>query len=143
MSHLEIIQSKQQALVAAAFEAQANAYCPISHFPVGAAVLTTKGEIYAGCNVENAALPCGWCAEVSAVAAAVSNGHRRFIAYAVTADTEETISPCGRCRQVMAEFASPGAPVFMRNKKGLVRETELSALLPMSFSLQNLPAHEL
>ncbi|TGZ65752.1 hypothetical protein CRM22_005718 [Opisthorchis felineus] len=143
MAHLELIKCKQQALVAAAFEAQANAYCPISRFPVGAAVLTTEGEIYAGCNVENAVLPCGWCAEVSAVATAVSNGHRRFIAYAVTTDTEETISPCGRCRQVLTEFASPGTPVFMRNKNGLVRETELSALLPMSFSLQNLPAREL
>ncbi|OON23384.1 cytidine deaminase [Opisthorchis viverrini] len=140
---MELIESKQQALVAAALEAQANAYCPISHFPVGAAVLTTKGEIYAGCNVENAVLPCGWCAEVSAVAAAVSSGHRRFIAYAVTTDTEETISPCGRCRQVMAEFACPNAPIFMRNKNGMVREMELSALLPMSFSLQNLPALKL
>ncbi|KAA3676249.1 cytidine deaminase [Paragonimus westermani] len=136
MTTQELVSLKREELISAAVKAQSNAYCPVSKFSVGASLLTNSGEIYAGANVENASLPCGWCAEVSAVANAVSQGHRNFIAYAVSASSERTVSPCGRCRQVLAEFADPGTPIFMRNSQGVVEETKVDYLLPLSFSLK-------
>lgn len=94
-------------LIEAAEEARAHAYAPYSSFPVGAAVLTEGGRIFAGCNVENASYPAGLCAERSAIAAAAAAGARSFQALAVCGSREEYTMPCGICRQVMAEFSIP------------------------------------
>ncbi|CAI2737163.1 unnamed protein product [Dicrocoelium dendriticum] len=134
-----MVAAKQHDLLAAAAEAQLNAFCPVSQLQVGAAVLTNNGEIFSGSNVEIASLPCGWCAEISAVAAAVSHGFRKFIACAVSTSSKETVSPCGRCRQVLAEFAGPEAIIFMRSSESVVHTMELGALLPLTFKMNTLP----
>ncbi|HHY59602.1 MAG TPA: cytidine deaminase, partial [Clostridia bacterium] len=87
-------------LLAAAQEASRRAYAPYSRFPVGAALLTADGQVFTGCNVENASYGLTICAERVAVAKAVSEGYKDFQALAVWAATEEPVSPCGACRQV-------------------------------------------
>lgn len=133
--------AQQRRLLRAARKAQQNAYAPYSRFPVGAAVLTKSGKIYAGCNVENAAYPSGICAERTALFKAVSEGARAFVAIAVVGPTPQPISPCGACRQVMAEFSDADASLlvvsFSADGEALV-ET-LADLLPRSFSKSVLP----
>ncbi|XP_066126331.1 cytidine deaminase isoform X2 [Saccopteryx bilineata] len=86
-------------------EAKKSAYCPYSHFPVGAALLTRDGKIFSGCNVENAAYPLGICAERTAIQKAISEGYKDFRAIAIASDLQDDfISPCGACRQVMREY---------------------------------------
>ena len=91
-------------LLAAAQAARDNAYAPYSKFKVGAAVETVDGEIFTGCNIENASYGLTCCAERNAVFAAVCSGVRRFKTLCVVADTDEPVAPCGACRQVLAEF---------------------------------------
>ncbi len=91
-------------LIQKAYEAKGYSYAPYSHFHVGAALLTTDGTIYLGCNIENAAYSPTNCAERTAFFKAVSEGERNFAAIAITGDKEEYLPPCGVCRQVMAEF---------------------------------------
>ncbi|WP_028274187.1 cytidine deaminase [Atopococcus tabaci] len=110
-----------------------RAYVPYSKFPVGASILTKEGEIYAGCNIENASYPLTNCAERTAIFKAVSEGKKEFSYLVVTGDTEGPISPCGACRQVMAEFCDPDMPVLLTNKKGVQMETTVSKLLPGAF----------
>jgi cytidine deaminase len=118
-------------LVAAAVVAAEQAYAPYSHYPVGAALLTVSGTVYTGCNVENAAYPATICAERTAVVKAVSDGEREFAALAVV--TRNGGTPCGICRQVLAEFA-PALPVTIADMDGNIRyETTLAELLPLSF----------
>ncbi len=95
------------ALVAKAWQARDRAYAPYSQFAVGAALLTTDGSVFVGCNVENLSYGLTICAERVAVGSAVAGGAREFVAMAVVADTSVPISPCGACRQVMAEFGVP------------------------------------
>uniref|UniRef100_A0A8B9UDA0 Cytidine deaminase n=1 Tax=Anas zonorhyncha TaxID=75864 RepID=A0A8B9UDA0_9AVES len=92
-------------------EAKACAYCPYSRFPVGAALLTAGGEIFSGCNVENACYSLGVCAERTAIQKAISEGHTRFRAMAIASDMgTDFIVPCGACRQVMREVSVPPTP---------------------------------
>ncbi len=130
-------------LLRAARRAQRNAYAPYSRFPVGAALLTKNGKIYTGCNVENASSPCGVCAERTAFAKAVSEGERAFVAIAVIGPTEQPISPCGMCRQVMAEFSDAGSPLIVLSfsADGQVLIESLNDLLPRSFSREHLPSN--
>ena len=122
-------------LVAAAREAAANAHCPYSHYPVGAALLTADGQVYTGCNVENISYGLSNCAERTALFKAVSAGCRDFAALAVAGGEQKAAPPCGACRQVMAEFCSPEMPVvFARLKGGKEVTTTLGALLPLSFA---------
>ncbi|XP_015454299.1 cytidine deaminase [Pteropus alecto] len=96
-----------QQLLLSSQEAKKFAYCPYSHFPVGAAVLTRSGRIFSGCNIENACYPLGICAERTAIQKAVSEGHKDFSAIAIASDLQDDfISPCGACRQVMREVSS-------------------------------------
>ncbi len=125
-------------LILAAKKAREKAYVPYSRFPVGAALMTEDGTLYTGCNVENASYGLSNCAERTAVFKAVSDGHRRFAAIAVVADTEGPVSPCGACRQVLSEFA-PGARVLLTNLKGEILETTVAELLPGAFRETDLP----
>lgn len=128
--------AQQRRLVSAARKAQRNAYAPYSHLPVGAALLTKNGKIYTGCNVENAAYPSGICAERTAVFKAVSEGEREFVALAVIGPTAQPLSPCGACRQVMAEFSDADNPLIVLSlaADGQVVVETLNELLPRSFS---------
>ena len=122
-----------QELYDAAVKARKNAYCPYSHFAVGAAVRTRDGRIFTGCNIENASYGLTVCAERNAIFAAVKEGYREFLALLVTADTPEPVSPCGACRQVMAEFKISN--VLLTNVQGAYQETTIEALLPDGFTL--------
>ena len=110
-----------------------KAYVPYSKFPVGAALVTKEGKIYTGCNIENASYPLTNCAERTAIFKAVSEGDKDFQTIIVTADTEGPVSPCGACRQVLVEFCEPEMPVVLTNKKGDIKETTVSELLPGAF----------
>jgi len=128
--------SVRDLLVQSARDAAANAYCPYSRYPVGAAVLTLDGQIYSGCNVENISYSLSMCAERTAIFKAVSNGCRTFVALAVVGGDKRPASPCGACRQVLAELCPPTTPVFIARLKkgGGVKATTLGELLPLSFS---------
>ena len=123
----------KQELLNAALSARERAYAPYSKFLVGAAVLAKSGRIYTGCNIENASYGLTVCAERNALFSAVGAGEREFTALCVVGDTEAPISPCGACRQVMAEFKVPC--IILANLKGDVKEYTLKELLPYGFSL--------
>ncbi|OOG46036.1 cytidine deaminase [Rhodanobacter sp. C01] len=124
-------------LLALARSAREHAYAPYSHFQVGAALLTRDGRRFNGCNVENAAYGLCNCAERTALFGAVAAGCRPgdFVALAVIADTDDPVSPCGACRQVMAELCNDTMPVLLANLHGNTQETTVGALLPGSFKL--------
>ena len=125
------------ALVAAARAARERAYCPYSHFAVGAAALTASGRIFPGCNVENAAYPATICAERTALLSAYAAGEREIVALAVIADTPEPVSPCGTCRQVILELA-PGCTVALANMDGEIALITPDELLPGGFTAEDL-----
>ncbi|KAK8205268.1 hypothetical protein M8818_004980 [Zalaria obscura] len=124
-----------QTLSAACIEAKERAYCPYSKFRVGAALLTTGGQVVQGANVENAAYPVGTCAERVAIGTAVVQGARRgdIRAIAVATDISPPASPCGMCRQFIREFCEPSMPIMMYDKEGKYVVMTLEQLLPMSF----------
>jgi cytidine deaminase len=123
-------------LLQAAAEARSRAYAPYSDFRVGAAVVTPSGQVFSGCNIENASYGLTVCAERTAIFKAVSEGHRSITALAVCLDGGG--SPCGACRQVAHEFG-PGIPVFIGDGDGnLLSETTLDLLLPNAFGPGNL-----
>lgn len=118
-------------LVGAAWEARNSAYAPYSNFAVGAALLAADGRIFVGCNVENISYGLTNCAERVAIGAAVAAGVREFVAVAVVADTAVPISPCGACRQVLAEFHVPRVMLANRSQR---LEFRLEDLLPRASS---------
>ncbi|XP_063243441.1 cytidine deaminase-like isoform X2 [Bacillus rossius redtenbacheri] len=123
-----------QALVRAALAARQRAYCPYSRFQVGAALLTTDGETFDGCNVESASYTPTICAERTAVVKAVSCGRRQFSSVAVVAHLEDSyVAPCGVCRQLLAEFGLDVAVYLAKVDLSSVLVTDLRALLPLSF----------
>jgi cytidine deaminase len=127
---------QREALIQAALHVRRWAYAPYSHYTVGAAVLTVSGKLYDGVNVENAAYPSGTCAERVAVFKAVSEGEREIVAVAVATDNGGT--PCGACRQVIAEFGLH-AEVLIVDASGDVKlETTLDQLLPGAFGPEKL-----
>ncbi|WNC16882.1 cytidine deaminase [Brevibacillus brevis] len=128
----------KQALMAQAIEARKRAYVPYSGFHVGAALLTEEGKVYLGGNIENAAYSLCNCAERTALFKAYSEGDKRYKALAVAADTPKAVSPCGACRQVMAELCPPEMPVYLTNLNGDVWETTVSALIPGAFTKEDL-----
>lgn len=117
----------------AARAAQANAYAPYSQFQVGAALVTDDGRIVSGCNVENASYGLCICAERNAVFAAVASGARSFRALAVTSSADAPVTPCGACRQVLAEFR-PSFEVRCYGRDGSERSYSVDELLPHAFS---------
>ena len=122
-------------LLEAAREAFANAYVPYSKFRVGAALRTRGGSIVKGANVENSSFGLTRCAEQSAIQAMATSGEREFDELVVYTESDPPASPCGACRQVLAEF-SPGAVVHLVNGEGDVVTTTVAELLPGAFSLE-------
>lgn len=120
-----------------AAEAAAEAYCPYSRYRVGAALMTTGGELFLGSNVENASYGLSLCAERVALVKAVSAGCRDFRAMAVVADGSVVPYPCGACRQALSEFCSPRFLIYVATSKspGGYRRFTLGSLLPKSFEL--------
>jgi len=131
-----ITQPEKQTLINLANDARQHAYVPYSKYPVGAALRTKTGRIFTGVNVENAAYPQTMCAERVAIFKAVSEGEKEFEAISVV--TENGGSPCGGCRQVLAEFGLETL-VLIANKKGeLVKEMTVKELLPAAFTPEHL-----
>ncbi|MCB1387082.1 MAG: cytidine deaminase [Nitratireductor sp.] len=124
------------ALHTLALEAARRSYSPYSGFPVGAALRTEDGRTYSGCNIENASYPEGWCAETSAIAHMVMGGGGAIAEVAVLALNAERCTPCGGCRQRLAEFGTAETRVHLCNRDGLVETVRLGDLLPMGFALE-------
>jgi len=135
---MKINEDQKQTLIQTAISVRRWAYVPYSHYSVGAAVLTTSGKIYDGVNIESAAYPTTMCAERVAMFKAVSEGEREFVAIAVV--TDNAGSPCGSCRQVMAEFGLE-TQVIIADAQGVVRiNTSVGELLPGAFTPKDLPS---
>lgn len=126
---------KIQALMEAARAVKANAYIPYSHFPVGCAILTKDDKLITGVNVENVSFGATNCAERTAIFTAISQGYRPgFIeAIAVAGDTDDFLSPCSICRQVLVEMADPKTPVFLTRRDGEIYQTSVAELVPLAF----------
>jgi cytidine deaminase len=131
-------QTSTDELLAAALAAQANAHVPYSKYPVGAAVRAASGRVFAGCNVENAAYPQGWCAETSAIAAMVTAGERELVEILTVANGDGLATSCGGCRQKIREFAAPDALIHAAGPEGVRRTFTLDELLPHSFGPEQL-----
>jgi cytidine deaminase len=116
-------------LVQAALTVRKNAFAPYSHFAVGAALLDSEGAIHTGCNVENISYGLTICAERGAVMSAVALGRKDFVALAIVAESDIPLSPCGACRQFLAEFA-PDLPIVSANLTGARAHLSLTDLLP-------------
>lgn len=129
---LPLTDEERRALIERANEVRRHAYVPYSNYPVGAALRTKSGRVYTGVNVENAAYPTTMCAERTAVFKAVSEGEREFDAIAVVTDNGG--SPCGACRQVLAEFGLDTIVLIANGEGTLVEETTVKDLLPGAFT---------
>ena len=132
-SEVIISDCHRKELEVSAKKALENAYAPYSQFYVGAAVLTSRGGIYSGCNVENASSGGGVCAERVAIWKAVSQGDREMRAIFIITRKGSTVPPCGFCRQILNEFVSEDCLVVMSNADGEFKESRLRTLLPESF----------
>ncbi|XP_062121328.1 cytidine deaminase [Drosophila sulfurigaster albostrigata] len=139
----DTLDSSIQELIRAANEARNNAYCPYSNFAVGAALRTSDGAIYTGCNIENGAYAASICAERTAAVKAISEGKRDFVACAVVAQQDTGFTtPCGVCRQFLAEFVTAGKdiPLYAAKPSNLplrVLCTSVLQLLPNGFTFHN------
>ena len=120
-------------MIRLAAAARANAHAPYSGFKVGACVETHDGQRFVGCNVENVAYPQGQCAEASAIGAMVSAGGRRITRVVVVAEGDKLCTPCGGCRQRLAEFAAPDTPVHLASPSGPRATFTVGELLPHAF----------
>ncbi len=122
------------ALVNMAIKARESAYTPYSKFNVGAAVLSGNDQVFLGCNIENASYGLTNCAERTAIFKAVSEKESEMKAIAIVADTDGPVSPCGACRQVIAEFANKDTKIYLANLNGDIHETSIEQLLPGYFT---------
>jgi cytidine deaminase len=138
MSNLS--EGEHNPLIDLAIEARRRAYAPYSNYYVGAALRTKSGRIFTGCNVENAAYPTGMCAERIAVFKAVSEGEQDFEILAVVTSNGGT--PCGGCRQVLAEFGLDTLVLIADSQGHLIQETTVAGLLPGAFRPEHLPRNK-
>lgn len=129
--------NRDQEMLQRARDAREAAYAPYSGYRVGVCIEGESGRFYAGCNVENASYPEGSCAETGAIAALVAAGERRILRLLLLADGERLCTPCGGCRQRLAEFAEPDLPVLIYGEEGLRATLTLGELLPHAFDLPN------
>ncbi len=121
-----------------ALAARENAYAPYSGFKVGAAIRTRDGQVFGGCNVENAAYPQGTCAEAGAIAAMAAAGAREIAEVLVVAGGDMTVTPCGGCRQKLSEFSGDDTVIVMAGLDGERERTTMADLLPGRFSVTHL-----
>jgi cytidine deaminase len=121
-------------LFKAAREAMTKAYAPYSKFPVGAALRTEDGRVFSGANIEVASFPEGWCAETTALAHYVMGGGGRITEIAVVAEKMDRITPCGGCRQRLAEFASANTKLHLCDQTGVVETLTMAEILPLGFA---------
>ena len=135
---MKLSEDKIQELLSQAMQIRENAYAPYSRYAVGAALMSSSGDIFTGTNVENAAYSMTMCAERSAIFNAVSNGVREIIAIVVV--TEDGGVSCGACRQAISEFGKDVALFFASSQGEIVLETTISELLPHAFGEENLPS---
>jgi len=119
-------------------DAMNNAYVPYSNYPVGALVVTDKGNTYSGCNVENASYPEGHCAETAAIASMVMGGEKNIKMIYVMTKNDEGGIPCGGCRQRIREFSDENTQIMMCSPDGVQQRINLSELLPNSFGPEHL-----
>ena len=126
------------ALFDAALAARANAYAPYSRFRVGAALRSTEGGVFAGCNVENASYPIVTCAEAGAVAAMVAAGHKGIAEVVVIGGDDRIVTPCGACRQRLREFGAADVLVYCATPSGSLAVHSVGSLLPASFGPEHL-----
>ena len=120
-------------LVRKAIDAKSKALPTYSNFHVGAALISKSGKIFLGANIENSSYGLTICAERTAAFSAIIEGEREFEAIAIAGDSEDYISPCGACRQVLMELCGKNLQVYMINQKGEYKQTTLDELLPYSF----------
>ncbi|MEY2195512.1 cytidine deaminase [Neobacillus sp. BF23-41] len=125
-------------LIVEAKKAREFAYAPYSKFKVGAALLSKDGQVYHGCNIENASYSMTNCAERTALFKAYSEGVKQFDSLVVVADTEGPVSPCGACRQVISELCDAEMEVVLTNLKGDILKLKVKDLLPGAFSPKDL-----
>lgn len=132
---MDILQDQIESLAAEAKKIKERAYVPYSHFPVGAAVLYKDGEVILGVNVENVSFGATNCAERTALFTGITKGYGKHdvAAIAVAANTEDYITPCSICRQVMVELCESETPVFLTNGKGDIKRVTVSELVPYAF----------
>jgi len=131
-----LTDEQREQLIQIAQHTRQWAYAPYSNYQVGAALLTTSGRIYEGVNIENAAYPTGMCAERVAIFKAVSEGERQFEAIAVV--TRNGGTPCGACRQVVAEFGQDTIILIANDQGQIIQETRIKELLPSAFGPNDL-----
>ena len=127
------LTAEHQMLFALASKAQQNAYAPYSNFHVGVAILDENAQLHAGCNVENAAYPLGQCAEAGAIAAMVASGCQSIKQLLIASPNDDFCSPCGGCRQKIAEFANEQTEIHLVTKQGQVKTVQFTELLPLAF----------
>jgi cytidine deaminase len=120
-------------LYLAAKTAMEKAYAPYSKFPVGAAISTEDGQIYSGANIEVASYPEGWCAETTALGHYIMGGGGKITGIAVIAEKMIKVTPCGGCRQRLAEFASPSTKLYLCDDAGVVETVTMADMLPYGF----------
>ena len=138
MTDVEGLPASAIELYEVAVDALKRSYSPYSHYPVGAAVRTASGQVFAGCNVENASFPLGSCAEAGAIAAMALAGEREIVEVVTVTGGSEPGTPCGGCRQRLREFAAPTVPVYATTIDGQVLTSTIEALLPHSFGPEHL-----
>ena len=122
----------------AALNVRENAYAPYSNFKVGAALLSASGREFSGCNVENVAYPEGTCAEAGAIAAMVAAGETEIASVYVVGDSPAPVSPCGGCRQKIAEFSGPDTMITFANLDGVETTLSMQELLPGAFGADHI-----
>jgi len=127
-----------QDLYQAARQAMSKCHAPYSQFPVGAALRADDGRIYSGANIEVISYPEGWCAETTAISHMVMAGARRITEVLVVAEKMDACTPCGGCRQRLAEFADANVPVHLCDQNGIVRTVTMGELLPLAFDTEAL-----
>jgi cytidine deaminase len=121
-------------LFEAARTAMSKAYAPYSKFPVGAALRTEDGKVFAGANIEVASFPEGWCAETTALGHYIMAGGGRITEIAVVAEKMDRITPCGGCRQRLAEFAGPDTMLHLCDQTGIAQTMTMAEILPLGFA---------
>ena len=128
----------EESHIKATKDAMSRAYVPYSNYPVGALIITDKGNLYSGCNVENASYPLGNCAEASAIASMVMGGEKKINKIYVMTKNDEGGIPCGGCRQRIREFSDSKTQIIMCSPDGIQNRMNLSELLPQSFGPEHL-----